>query len=199
MGTKRTLRAGLTLPPVDFNAHRAALSEKWNMSISAEKAMSELMYPKVFSDFMARQTSKGGALIRHLPTPVYIHGMVPSGPPAVLVVPCDSGNLEKTEINMTRVCPLKDGKRVVCFLIDGSIVHEISVKDRSGKFIYEGPMATPGDLSMVYVAILILLKCIFESVFLHRLGVPCLEWSKNCSLLLEILSRLVMFSALFPR
>lgn len=149
LGSKRTVRAGLTLPPVDFASHAAALAQQWNMPISPEKAMSALMYPKVFSDYMKRQVTKGGDLIRYLPTPVYLHGMVPSGPPAVLRVPSSTGEVECTEIKLTRVCPLKDGKRIVAFLINGSIVHEVPVKDSSGKFVYEGAMAAPGDTSMV--------------------------------------------------
>ena len=111
--------------------------------------MSSLMYPKVFSDFMTRQVTKGGELIRHLPTPVYLHGMVPGGPAVVLSVPLASGGIERTEIRLSRVCPLKEGKRAVVFQINGSIVHEVSVKDSSGKFVYEGAMATPGDVSTV--------------------------------------------------
>lgn len=106
------------------------------------------MYPKVFSDFMKRQASKGGTLIRHLPTPVYLHGMTPSGVPMKLRVAKDSAE-EVIEILLSRVSPLKEGKRICTFLINGSQVHDVTVKDSSGKFVYEGAMAVAGDPTTV--------------------------------------------------
>ena len=45
---KRTKRAGLTLPPENFDENIAKLSAKWGKTLSAEEGMSSLMYPKVF-------------------------------------------------------------------------------------------------------------------------------------------------------
>ncbi len=108
--------------------------------------MSSLMYPKVFSDFMKRQQSKGGALIRSVPTPVYLHGMLPGGAGFSLTLPAPE---KATFIKLLRVCPLKDGKRVVSFLLDDTEVVDIAVKDSTGVFVYEGAMAIPGDVTTV--------------------------------------------------
>jgi pyruvate carboxylase len=146
--TKRTVRAGLTLPPVDFAKHIEQLSQQWGQPMSPEKAMSSLMYPKVFSDYMKRQKSLGGVLVRHLPTPVYLHGMTPAGPSDRFNL-AQAADKPAVEIKMTRVGPLKDSRRVVAFLVNGAEAYEISVKDSSGKFVFEGPMASPGDASSV--------------------------------------------------
>ncbi len=98
---KLTVRAGLALPAADFQANIDTLSAEFKEPISAEQAMSSLMYPKVcvfvfvyicvcvvivvtstpslqvFSDFKRRQQSKGGDLLRRLPTPVYLYGLLP--------------------------------------------------------------------------------------------------------------------------
>jgi hypothetical protein len=44
---RRTVRAGLVLPPADFAEHIRGLSEKWGREISKEESMSALMYPQV--------------------------------------------------------------------------------------------------------------------------------------------------------
>ena len=150
MSTKRTVRAGLTLPPEDFEANIAALSTKWEVAITPEQAMSSLLYPKVFSDYMKKQATKGGKLIRLLSTPVYLHGMVPGGPPMELNMPSsDGGDIERTVVSLIRVGPLKGGNRTVSFMINGSAVHDVTVKDSTGKFVYEGALATPGDATTV--------------------------------------------------
>jgi pyruvate carboxylase len=40
---KRTVRAGLVLPPADFEANCAALSKEWGVPMSKEMGMSSLM------------------------------------------------------------------------------------------------------------------------------------------------------------
>ena len=44
---KRTVRAGLVLPPANFETYLAGLSSKWGRAISQEEGMSSLMYPQV--------------------------------------------------------------------------------------------------------------------------------------------------------
>ena len=48
LGTpRRTVRAGLVLPPANFIAHLAGLGGRWGRDISPEEGMSSLMYPQV--------------------------------------------------------------------------------------------------------------------------------------------------------
>jgi pyruvate carboxylase len=155
-GAKRRMeRAGLVLPPADFAAHIAGLSAKWGRPITPEESMSSLMYPQVFADFMARREKKG-SLLRYLPTPVYLYGMVP-GDTFVMHVPLalaqhsarchlDGGAPSSdapvaVTVEMKRVGPLKAGSlRTVVLAVNGHEQH-VEVKDSSGKFVFEGPMA----------------------------------------------------------
>ena len=159
---RRDQRAGLTLPPVDFEANIAALTSEWcgeggfaGESISAEQAMSSLMYPKVFSDFMKRRRAKGRALCI-LPTPIYFYAMRP-GQRFTLTVPCSIlGDITKkpitddlaTEYSVTiellRVCPMKDWKRTVVFSVNDEEQH-FDVKDTTGTFVFLGEMANSKD------------------------------------------------------
>jgi pyruvate carboxylase len=161
--SKRLTRAGLTLPPADFKANIAALSAKFNRPISPEEGMSSLMYPKVFEDFMKAEAKKG-QLVRYIPSPVYLYGMVPgtsfvmSVPPAAVPpgalddLRLDSAQLAQYEgpnginvmITLERISPLKDRHRTVVFRINGKEQH-VSVKDTSGAFVFEGPMANNAD------------------------------------------------------
>jgi pyruvate carboxylase len=151
---KRTERSGLTLAPEDFTANIAKLSEKWGRPISREEGMSSLMYPQVFDNFMKAKAEKGGILIRHLPSPVYLYGMTP-GSSFWMSIPPDTleelgCNLDEAEfegpggisvqIVLVRVCPLKDRHRNVIFTVNGQELHVV-VKDNSGAFVFEGAMA----------------------------------------------------------
>jgi pyruvate carboxylase len=162
---KREIRAGLVLPPADFNANIAALNAKWcggegfpGESISPEQAMSSLMYPAVFADYMKRRRAKGRVL-QYLPTPVYLYAMAPGDAftmtmPSSVVAdvakasPAGSGDLCEVAVELRRVCPLKDGKRKVIFAINGVEQH-FDIKDTSGAFVFEGDMADPKNTNEV--------------------------------------------------
>lgn len=157
---KRMIRAGLALPAVDFAANIATLSEEHKMAITPEQAMSSLMYPKVFSDYMKRRASRG-RLLRYLPTPVYFHAMTP-GQKFTMSVPVDLAEdalkiktVSETEagfVNVTveclRVSSLKDSHRLVTFSVNGQEQHH-NVKDTGGKFVFEGAMADTTDATQV--------------------------------------------------
>jgi pyruvate carboxylase len=76
LSSKRTVRAGLTLPSVNLEEHRQKLqaqhNEWYHETISLEMAMSSLMYPQVFDDYMNRLKTRGTLLTR-LPTLVYFY------------------------------------------------------------------------------------------------------------------------------
>jgi hypothetical protein len=140
--------------------------------------MSSLMYPKVFSDYFKRQIAKGGEIIRHLPTPVYLYGMTPghsftisvptqtlldgntamTSPektkesvllPAALIPPTDGSSgsgshYTQVTVSLDRIGPLKNSKRDLVFSVNGS-VQVVTLVDNSNTFVFEGPMAVPGN------------------------------------------------------
>lgn len=157
---KRTIRAGLTLPPADFAANISALSTKFSRAISPEEAMSSLMYPKVFEDFMNSQVKKS-QLVRFIPSPVYFYGMVPGSSFTMSIPPSqsdfddlrlDAAQIAQLEgpngicitVTLERISSLKDRHRTVVFRVNGKEQH-VQVKDTSGVFVFEGPMASNSD------------------------------------------------------
>jgi pyruvate carboxylase len=180
-GSKLTIRAGLVLPPVDFQQNIDKLSAQFNVAITPEQGMSSLMYPKVFSDYMKRQQTKGGSLLRYLPSLVYFYGVTPGTSftmtiPANLLKALDPLSSEPAgqgtvtvNVALTRVSSLKEGKRAIVWSVNG---HEqvSNVKDNTGVFVFEGPMADAANskhvsclLSMdLYVCRLISIWCLLQ-------------------------------------
>lgn len=151
---KRVVRAGLTMESEDLQGNLVALSEKWGRPVSEEEGMSSLLYPKVFADYMTRQQSKGGGLLRLLPSPVYFHGLAP-GQEFSMTVPAEllggvlggqEGRQEGTlvTVRLDRVCPVKQGKRDLCFTVNG-LPQVASVRDSAGEFVFTGAMAEAGQ------------------------------------------------------
>ncbi len=70
-----TERPGSLLEPADLSASRGEIEEKLGRKLSEYEFASWLMYPKVFSDFVAAQENYGPVSV--LPTPVYFYGMAP--------------------------------------------------------------------------------------------------------------------------
>ncbi|MDQ1899609.1 pyruvate carboxylase [Paracoccus sp. WLY502] len=68
-----TDRPGAHLPPVDIEATRKKLTEDLGVEIDNEDLNGYLMYPKVFSDYMARHETYGP--VRTLPTRNFFYGM----------------------------------------------------------------------------------------------------------------------------
>ena len=146
---RRTVRAGLALPPADFTAHLEGLGKRWGRVISPEEGMSSLMYPQVFTDFMTRREQKG-LLLKRLPTPVYLYGLLPGESFVLPNVPASEvkdalvtcgGASADVNITLKRIGPLKGGNmRSILFTVNGK-EQQHEVKDSSGKFEFEGPMA----------------------------------------------------------
>jgi pyruvate carboxylase len=184
---RRSVRAGLVLPPADFAAHIASLSAKWGVAISPEDSMSSLMYPAVFSDFMTRRQCKG-RLLRYLPTPVYLYAMQPGDKFAMkapaLFAKADAlatlpeGTVEtSTEVvvdvtvELLRVGPLRAGSmRTVYFKVNGR-PQQMDVKDSSGKFVFDGPMADSSKPGQVPLLLLLLLLQLLCYTILYRLHI----------------------------
>lgn len=167
---KRTQRAGLTLPAVDFNQNVEQNLVGCNIADYTagkyELGMSYLMYPKVFSDYIKSINSKGGVLLRYLPTPVYQHGMIP-GQSFTMYVPSSAAtegdvpllravNLSdqakegfvQVILRLERVGPLKNGTRELIFKVNGATQRAV-VKDSTGGFTFDGPMADSKDPSQL--------------------------------------------------
>lgn len=70
-----TARPGKHLPPVDLEATRKDLAERLGVDIDDEDLNGYLMYPKVFTDYMARHQEYGP--VRALPTRTFFYGMEP--------------------------------------------------------------------------------------------------------------------------
>jgi pyruvate carboxylase len=71
--TPSTERPGAQLPPLDLQAARAEAAEKVGAEIDDEDLNGYLMYPKVFTDYMARHALYGP--VRALPTRTFFYGM----------------------------------------------------------------------------------------------------------------------------
>src|SRR5690606_36207690 len=73
--TPITVRPGSLLKDADLDALRAELEEKLGHGVSEEQFASWLMYPKVYTDFVAAQEAYGPVSV--LPTRSYFYGMRP--------------------------------------------------------------------------------------------------------------------------
>ncbi|MGN7869077.1 pyruvate carboxylase [Paracoccus sp. 22332] len=80
-----TDRPGAHLEPVDIEATRAKLSADLGVEIDDEDLNGYLMYPKVFTDYMARHETYGP--VRTLPTRNFFYGMEPGDEISVEIDP----------------------------------------------------------------------------------------------------------------
>lgn len=128
---QRTIRAGLALTPVDFQRNIADLSAQMGQNITPEQAMSSLMYPKVFSDYMQR-LDKEGPIRKLLPTKVHLYAAAPGDafaftiskeelPHLLASLPSAASGYDLTaathcaRVELQRVSALQQGLRTVVF------------------------------------------------------------------------------------
>ena len=120
-----TVRPGAALPPVDFEAVRAKLAEM-GAPTTDEAISSYCLYPKVFTDWVARYNEFGDVSV--LDSPTFFFGMTP-------------GEKIKVEIEQGKVLVIKlihiseanaAGMRTVTFEFNG-LPREIEIKDRNAK------------------------------------------------------------------
>ena len=119
-----TDRPGATLPPADFKAVAAELTQAIGREPSHREVLSYLVYPKVFTDFVAHQEKFGDVGV--LPTDVFFYGLEPGQEVAVEI---EQG---KTLIvkYLTVGDPHSDGRRTVFFDLNG-LPRSINVQDMS--------------------------------------------------------------------
>ncbi len=109
-----TERPGARLEPVDLEAVRAALSEELGgVEIDEEDLAGYLMYPKVYTDYMARHAIYGP--VRTLPTPTFFYGMEPSDEITAEIDPGKTLEIRLQAVGETN----EDGEVKVFFELNG--------------------------------------------------------------------------------
>ncbi len=119
-----TARPGASLPPVDLDARRAKVQEKLPRPVTDYDLASCLMYPKVWTEYMADRLQYGDVGI--LPTPVFFYGMEPGQEVSV--------DIERGKTLIVRYIATSDahddGTRTVFFELNGQ-PRSVQVMDRS--------------------------------------------------------------------
>ena len=109
-----TDRPGAHLEPVDLEALRKELSAQLDgMAIDDEDLAGYLMYPKVYTDYMARHAIYGP--VRTLPTPTFFYGMEPSDEITAEIDPGKTLEIRLQAIGETN----EDGEVKVFFELNG--------------------------------------------------------------------------------
>ena len=109
-----TDRPGAHLEPVDLEALRKELSAQLDgMAIDDEDLAGYLMYPKVYTDYIARHAIYGP--VRTLPTPTFFYGMEPSDEITAEIDPGKTLEIRLQAIGETN----EDGEVKVFFELNG--------------------------------------------------------------------------------
>ena len=109
-----TERPGKSLPAVDLEATRKAVSAEMNgITVDDEDLNGYLMYPKVFLDYMGRHRQYGP--VRTLPTPTFFYGMQPGDEIAVEIAPGKTLEIRLQAVGETT----EDGEVKVFFELNG--------------------------------------------------------------------------------
>ena len=116
-------RPGATLPPADLTAERAKIQQKLPRPVTDDDLASYLMYPKVWTEYIADRLQYGDVSI--LPTPVFFYGMQPGDEITV--------DIERGKTLIVRYAttgePHEDGTRTVYFELNGE-PRSVHVPDR---------------------------------------------------------------------
>lgn len=138
--TAFTSRPGASLPPADLPAlHKELTTELDGYEVDNEDFCGYLMYPKVFTQYMARQREYGP--IRTLPTPIFFYGME-SG--QEISVEIDPG--KTLEIRLQAIGKINEaGQKRVFFELNGQ-PRNIMVPDRLvAATVTQRPKADPNN------------------------------------------------------
>jgi pyruvate carboxylase len=117
-------RPGSLLPPADFAGTRTKLEKQFHRAFSERQVVTQLLYPRVFPEFMAHQVKYSDTSV--LPTPTFFFGMQAGEEISVDIEP------GKTLIIkfLTVGDPHEDGRRQVFFELNGQ-PREVLVLDRA--------------------------------------------------------------------
>ncbi|MGC3970721.1 MAG: pyruvate carboxylase [Pirellulales bacterium] len=121
-------RPGANLPPADFAAAAAELEKKTGRKPTQRDIVTYLIFPRVYSDFIAQQEQYGDLSV--LPTPVFFYG------PQLgeeVTVEIEQGKTLIVKL-LTVGDPQADGYRNVFFELNGQ-QREASVRDKSQKAV----------------------------------------------------------------
>lgn len=122
--TPITVRPGSLIPAADLAAERAAAEEKAGRAITDTEFASYLMYPKVFTEFVAAAERYGP--VSALPTPNYFYGIAQEDEIGV--------EIERGKVLIVRCLGMSEtdekGMRTVFFELNGQ-PRRIKVPDRS--------------------------------------------------------------------
>ncbi|SFC07162.1 pyruvate carboxylase [Tropicimonas isoalkanivorans] len=121
-----TTRPGADVPPVDLEATRQEVSKRLDEEIDDEDLNGYLMYPKVFSEYVARHKEYGP--VRVLPTHTYFYGMEPGDEITPEIEPGKS-----LEIRMLAVSETNEEGEVKAFFELNGEPRIIRVPDRKVK------------------------------------------------------------------
>ncbi|HLJ92938.1 MAG TPA: pyruvate carboxylase subunit B, partial [Gemmataceae bacterium] len=132
-------RPGATLPPADFATTRRQLERKLRRPVSEQEVVTQLLYPRVFTDFLTHEQRYSDTSL--LPTPVFFYGMEPGEEISV--------DIEKGKTLIIKFLtvgdPHPDGRRLVFFELNGQ-PREVLVEDQSlAGEARKHPKAEPAD------------------------------------------------------
>ncbi len=121
-----TERPGASLPPVDYDATRATLSEELGgAEITEDHLNGYLMYPKVFTDYYKRHEIYGP--VRTLPTKTFFYGMEIG---EEITAEIDPGKTLELRLISVGDAHEEDGEARVFFELNGQ-PRTVRIKDRS--------------------------------------------------------------------
>eukprot|EP00475_Leptophrys_vorax_P022259 TRINITY_DN3029_c0_g1_i1.p1 TRINITY_DN3029_c0_g1~~TRINITY_DN3029_c0_g1_i1.p1 ORF type:complete len:1282 (-),score=382.21 TRINITY_DN3029_c0_g1_i1:88-3519(-) len=128
-----TDRPGSLLAPVDFEALKTQLENKYGRELSQEDLLSCILYPSVMDDFFKFEQEFGSDII-HVPTTAFFYGMKIGETINLGLTGLGERfeHLASTQVTLKRVCPVDlEGYRVVVFELNEGKTVEIRVKDKS--------------------------------------------------------------------
>jgi pyruvate carboxylase len=137
--TPLTERPGASLPPADFARTRDELAKLLPRPFKERDVITQLLYPRVFPEFIAHQQSYSDTSV--LPTPVFFYGMQAGEEVSVDI---EEGKTLIIKF-LTVGDPHPDGRRGVFFELNGQ-PREVFVLDRSlADQVRTRPKAEPGN------------------------------------------------------
>jgi pyruvate carboxylase len=122
--TPFTDRPGASLPPADFDAVRQKLEPLLKRDASDREVLAQILYPRVFPDFLEHQRKFSDTSV--LPTPAFFYGMDPGEEISVDIEPGKTLILKFQTVGD----PNADGNRLVFFELNGQ-PREVMVPDRA--------------------------------------------------------------------
>ena len=117
-------RPGETMPPADFDAKSAELTELLGRKPTQREIVSSLLYPKVFADYANHHQEFYDP--SGVPTPVFFYGMDPGEEFSVEI---ERGKTLIVKF-LTAGDPHPDGRRTVFFEVNG-VPRDVTILDRS--------------------------------------------------------------------